>query len=107
MGGATPGEGRVELCKNNVWGTVCDDYWDSPDASVACRQLGFSPQGATAFVEAHFGEGAGPVWLANTYCVGTESSLTDCRNNTYGPNYCRHTEDAGIRCKTRKLLLLS
>ena len=38
--GGTATLGRVEICNNNVWGTVCDDRWDNTDARVACGQLG-------------------------------------------------------------------
>ena len=45
VNGSVTREGRVEICYNNQWGTVCDDFFGSPEAKVICRQLGYSTVG--------------------------------------------------------------
>ena len=38
---------QVQICHNEVWGYICGDFnWTNDDASVVCRELGFSPQGS-------------------------------------------------------------
>ena len=39
--GSTSLEGRVEICIDGTYGTVCDDFWDDDDAEVVCRQIGY------------------------------------------------------------------
>ncbi len=39
-------EGRVEVCNNQEWGTVCQTFWESPDAGIVCSQIGYSRFGA-------------------------------------------------------------
>ena len=46
VGGSNQYEGRVEVCINDQWGTVCDDGWSSVDASLVCKQLGYAITGS-------------------------------------------------------------
>ena len=45
VNGGSSLEGRLEVCLNGVWGTVCDQSWDDTDAGVACSQMGHSARG--------------------------------------------------------------
>ncbi len=44
-------EGRVEICLNNAWGTVCNRSFDEMDAITACSNLeGFKSQGIAVYI---------------------------------------------------------
>lgn len=46
VGSRSADEGRLEVCLNGAWGTVCGDQFDTTDASVACQSLnGFDGNG--------------------------------------------------------------
>ena len=45
VGGINELEGRVEICYNKIWGTVCHNSWSTYDANVVCKELGYQPTG--------------------------------------------------------------
>ena len=79
------------------WGTICDDSWDIQDARVVCYELGY-PYALAAPVNAHYGEGTGPIWLDNVQCLGSESGILACMHNGIGNHNCIHSKDASAEC---------
>ncbi|XP_042329681.1 soluble scavenger receptor cysteine-rich domain-containing protein SSC5D-like [Sceloporus undulatus] len=96
-GGPNLCAGRVELFHQGEWGTVCDDDWDMRDAAVVCRELDCG-EALSAPHGAWFGEGAGPIWLNELRCAGTEWHLHSCRHLGFRKHVCTHEEDASAIC---------
>jgi hypothetical protein len=103
--GASGVNGRLEIFHNGMWGTICDDSFTDTNATVACRQLGYT----SGIQHQSFGGGVDPIWMDNVSCTGTESRLADCTYLGSGtpdwssstgptPHNCSHGEDIGVTC---------
>lgn len=127
MNGTGPHSGRVEICFNGHWGTICDDRWGKDDATVICNQLNFTDGGERhrerVFVSAtfftfpsvllssvavglsgsFFGPGSGPIFLDNADCSpDNHSNIIECfaTEEVVGEHNCDHTEDASVICSS-------
>ena len=120
--------GQVEVCEENTWGRVCSSGWDQNEASVVCRQLGFTVAGRSVVgcrvmsgePSFFFHNSAGsqfrgvlghpphPILLNNLNCTGLESSLLNCsilepsplkrQVPPEEPMICPSGNEAGVRC---------
>ena len=127
VGGSTQYEGRVEVCINQVWGTVCSSryyswrsyyYWGTQDSNVICRQLGHMELGiiilliyifiikyyymtgsVTYLTASQFGQGTGPILMNSVRCSGHESNILDCPYRSLPYSSCSHYYDVGVKCE--------
>uniref|UniRef100_A0A7N5JSE8 SRCR domain-containing protein n=1 Tax=Ailuropoda melanoleuca TaxID=9646 RepID=A0A7N5JSE8_AILME len=83
VGGHGRCAGRVELFYQGVWGTVCDDLWDLPEANIVC---------------------SGSILLDNVHCRGDEQHLEECSHVGWFSHNCGHGEDAGVICSELRLV---
>ncbi|XP_064397403.1 neurotrypsin-like isoform X3 [Halichondria panicea] len=84
VAGSTHREGRIELCSNGSWGTVCGDGWTEREAALVCSRLGYPTL-----------SGIGPVY--NVSCQMPETDTSDC-NLIITPSSCHHSMDVGVKC---------
>ena len=95
-GTAHNNEGRVDLYKDDQWGTLCDDHFKAGDATTICSQIGSSGYGAYWNYAFH-GQGKGNIKMNNLDCTGSENSIFDCSYST-NVSHCSHADDISIRC---------
>ncbi len=106
-------EGRVEYCSGGQWGLVCFESWDTNDARVICRQLGYDVEskGFCRLIQSHeiilssadrsvvitdrdIGSST-QIALIRVDCSGTEDNITECPKETRG--FCPNP-GAGVIC---------
>nr|ACT53266.1 scavenger receptor cysteine-rich protein [Azumapecten farreri] len=97
--GPTTGQGLIMLMKDGVWGTICDDSFDHDDAKGVCRLAYPKGDVAVATVEGVFGNGTGKIFYDELQCTGLETSLENCRSDSF--HDCFHSEDAGVICDSK------
>ena len=106
---------------DGLWGSVCrDGFWDNNDASVVCKQLGFSPYGMyyhmycfnLCIVLTQYSDFIGSLAIQSTYynnyyvptfftglnCNGSEDHLFNCAINTSAPTCSSTWNDANVIC---------
>ena len=112
--GTHPSNGRVDVCKNGIWGSVCFSGWSDNEAAVVCRHLGHDSNGTAnlsytrILVIVTFSPqdskstnvfGAGPPVLSDFFkCDGNEASFEFCQrsiNNDFNSESC---SSAGVIC---------
>ena len=105
--GSTTTEGRLEICVNDEWGTVCDDSWHVTASAVACKVLGMF--GGEVVGASQFGDVEDlSILLDDVKCQGSESNMLSCPQPPLGVDHnCAHSEDVAIRCIGNTRLFLS
>ena len=117
-GGSAPYQGILEIFVNEQWGTVCDDYFGSDEAIVACSQLGYT--GYYSYSSRQSGDSSAPIFMDDVDCSYSvaqkgkdtkekfHTRLADCaKKDTNVPftkgtfwkiHNCDHSEDVFLNC---------
>ena len=64
-------KGRVEVKRNNAWGTVCDRRFDELEGNIVCRHLGYG----TVKSISGYGRGVGKIHYTELRSVENIASL--------------------------------
>ena len=109
--------GRVEVCIDGDWWKVCNDAFTNLDASVLCKQLGFSPYGENqsnvilwlelmlhllgAIARSSvYQEPALDYFVSQLNCSGSEEDIFAC-NHSRSQSGLACTSDAGLICQSK------
>ena len=114
VGGASPNEGKVLMCLNGVWGTLCDETFSKTDAQIVCYDAGYS--GGMKYLyyvhililnnvgglvhSALFANSSSEILLVTDIdCSENDASIKDCSIGHYTrPSSCDVQSIVAVRC---------
>ena len=73
--------------------------------SKCTPRIGLLYSDAVAFGTRQFGGGAGPIYLDNVACSGSESTLLDCPRSSFVSCHSSR-RGAGVRCQGIELMII-
>ena len=87
----------MEVFYGGLWGTVGSNKWDFKDASVFCRQLGFTQAQRTYEEKVRTKR---VFWFGDFDCQGSEMELGQCRHRLIARAFSGYVEpsDVFVRC---------
>ena len=98
LNGSISLEGRVEICINNAWGTICGNRLSSSDSQVICRNLlGNASIDSYSIPLPDTPYNSGPIFLDDLECDGSEKRVIDC-SSSVGVHSCSHDQDVAVKC---------
>ena len=118
VGGASPNEGKVLMCLNGVWGTLCDETFSKTDAQIVCYEAGYSGGmkhlyyvhifikinnvGGLVY-SAHFANSSNEILLVTDIdCSENDTRIEDCSISHYTrPSSCDVQSIVAVRCHSK------
>ena len=104
VGGKTIREGRLQVYKDDRWGTVCNFGWTIESAALACQQMGWVLNPEDWFLSPSEIPQAGqedPILMSNVRCEDLDTDITKCKRSEGVDkflNSCSHEDDVGLKC---------
>ncbi|XP_046547928.1 deleted in malignant brain tumors 1 protein-like [Haliotis rubra] len=97
----TTADPRVQVFRNGQWAYICGNGWNSKDAKVICRMMGYWQGTGTARIITL--SGSEKFWLDDVDCIGNETDISECSFQGWGIPSCPAGGVAGVNCEVSAL----
>lgn len=101
VGSLKRNEGRVEILNNGNWGTICDDYFDTINADVICRELGYASAANRIAVTDQDADPGQKILIKKLQCDPGDY-FWQCSHYDFKRPICSHDEDIKVSCTSGK-----